>query len=228
MVHIRQSSQTRRCASAYISAVTLLLCATSASAQPTALLVDSTASHIYAVTHRTGLLSFLGHEHVITAPRWSGELCVHRTSPAESYARFVIDARALIIDGDSARRLAGLGRGPSANQRADIQAKMLDARHLNVREFPEMLFESKRVTTDDWQTLQVQGRLTIRGVAQDLAFPATLEQQADGRIGFSAVLKVKQSAFGIKPESIAGVVKVADQVDLHIRLVADSRSENCR
>jgi polyisoprenoid-binding protein YceI len=207
-----------RCVSGCGAAVALLLCVNNAPAQRTALTVDTAASHIFAITHRTGLLSFLGHEHVIWAPRWSSQVCIHRTSPGESYTRFVVDARALIIDSDSARRVAQLGRGPSADQRAEIQEKMLDARHLDAAEFPEIRFESVSVVTDDWRTLEIQGRLTMRGITQDVVFPALLQEEADGRITMSTVVTIKQSAFGIKPESIAGVVKVSDAVDLHVRL----------
>jgi polyisoprenoid-binding protein YceI len=205
----------------------LVLCANSAWAQRAALTVDPAASQIYAITHRSGLLSFLGHEHVIKAPQWSSELCLDRTAAAESYARLVINARALIIDGDSARRVAGLGGGPSPRQREQIQSKMLDAEHLNVAEFPELRFESVSVTSDEARTLRVQGRLTMRGVTQVVTFPASLHQDA-GRITLSAKITVKQSAFGMKPESIAGVVKVADPIDLHIRLVTTESAAACR
>lgn len=217
-----------RCASLVTGAVALLLCAHSAAAQRTALAVDTTASHIFAVTHRSGLLSFLGHEHVIWAPRWTSEACIHRTTPGDSYARVVIDTRALTIDADSARRIAQLGRGPSAEQRVQIQEKMRDAQHLSVAEFPELRFETLRVATHDWRTLQIHGRITMRGITREVAFPATLQQDDDGRITISAVVTVKQSAFGIKPESIAGVVRVSDPVDLHFRLIATATSEACR
>jgi hypothetical protein len=59
-------------------------------------------------------------------------------------------------------------------------------------------------------------------------FPARLQQEADGRITLSAMVSVKQTAFGIKPESMAGVVKVSDSVDLHIRLTGAAGSEACR
>ena len=213
-----------RCGSAY-GAVALLLCANFAAyAQRTALSVETTTSHTYAVTHRTGLLSFLGHEHVITAPKWTSDVCLDR-SAGDSFARFVIDARALIIDADSSRRLAGLGGGPSPSQRQQIQTKMLDAAHLNVAEFPEMRFETVSVKRDK-TALRVEGRLTIRGVTQVVAFPASLEENQD-RITLTAKITFKQSAFGIKPESIAGLVKVADPVDLHIRLAATETSGAC-
>jgi polyisoprenoid-binding protein YceI len=228
MVCIRPSLQTFKCGKPLVGVVALLLCATSALAQRTALSVDTAASQIYAVTHRSGLLKFLGHEHVITATRWSAELCLDRSAAAQSYAKFVIDTRALIIDADSARQLAGLGGGPSRNQRAEIQAKMLDAKHLNAEAFPELRFESTSITLKDGRELQVQGNLTMRGVTQPLTFPATLQPNATGHLMLAAKITVKQSAFGLKPESIAGVVKVSDPVDLHVRLTARETTAVCR
>jgi polyisoprenoid-binding protein YceI len=175
--------------------------------------LDAAASRIYVVTHRTGLLSFLGHEHVILAQHWSARLCWSAASPAASNAQFTIDARTLSIDADTARKLAGLGGGPSRRQRDQMQRKMLDAQHLDVGRHPQIRFASI-------------GRITIKGVTRDVALPVTVHE-AFGVVRIAGALSVAQSAFDIRPESIAGVVKVADTVDIHVRLVGSLTSMVC-
>lgn len=189
------------------------------------LLVDNAASHIYVVTHRSGLFSFLGHEHAISAPVWTAELCRDEAVPANSYARFDIDARALIIDSNEGRTLAGLGRGPSAKQRDQIQQKMLDANHLAVEQYPDLQFETFSVSGDAG-TLMLRGRLTIKGVTREVEVPASIET-SQPNLRMSAALTFRQSEFGIKPESIAGVVKVKDPVDLHISIGATATDRAC-
>lgn len=187
---------------------------------------DAGASRIYVITHRTGLLSFLGHEHVILAPRWSATLCWDAPSHAGSHAEIVIDARALDIDADSARALAGLGKGPSAQQRAQIQRKLHAERNLDSERYPELRFRSSSVRAIA-DTLFIQGMLTVRNQARAVELLAIVQQRGGTEFWLTGRLRVRQSDFGIRPESIAGVVKVADVVDIHVGLLAIVTAAAC-
>lgn len=48
---------------------------------------DRQASRLYVVTHKTGLLSFLGHEHAIVPTVWNADLCLADPIPAGAHAR---------------------------------------------------------------------------------------------------------------------------------------------
>lgn len=193
---------------------------------PTALRVDAAASRIYVVTHRTGLLKFFGHEHAILPQKWTADLCWEEGAHAASRAIIVVDARTLEIDADSARMLAGLGKGPSPQQRAQIHAKLHDQDNLATTQFPELRFQSSQIRVDGAGRLEVRGNLSIKGVTREVALPVTVQRTNEvirltGRVGF------RQSEFGIKPESIAGVVKVADSVDLYVDLAARPSGRSC-
>jgi polyisoprenoid-binding protein YceI len=181
--------------------------------------VDDAASRIFVVTHRTGLLSFLGHEHAILAQKWTADVCLDEPTHTASRATLSIDARALDIDADSARALAGLGGGPSDKQRTQIYAKLHNAKGLATGEYPEIRFETVSVAHAGTGKLRIRGRMTIKGVTRDIELPVTVGQHDSGQILFSAKTSFRQSDFGIRPESIAGVVKVADLVDLHVSIV---------
>lgn len=188
--------------------------------------VDAAGSRIYVVTHRTGLLSFLGHEHAILAPRWSSRLCWDAPAHAASHAELVIDARALEIDADSARAMAGLGKGPSSQQRAQIQRKLHDQKNLDTERYPEIRFQSSSVRGAG-DTLFVRGTLTIRNQTRDVELPIIMQRRAGESWWLTGTLFIRQTQFGIRPESIAGVVKVADVVDLHVGLLVTPASGVC-
>ena len=51
--------------------------------------------------------------------------------------------------------------------------------------------------------------------------------QAADNLNVRGTLTVRQSDFGTKPESIAGVVKVSDPVDIRFKLVALPTEDSC-
>jgi polyisoprenoid-binding protein YceI len=185
--------------------------------------VDVASSRIYVVTHRSGLLSFLGHEHAILSSDWNASLCWDAPTHAGSNAQFSVDATTLTIDADSARQLAGLGGGPSTAQRARIHTKM--QRSLAVTDHKTISFVSDSVRTRAGR-LTLFGRLTIKGKTNPIDMPITVDAN-DSRISFVGHTTFRQSAFGIQPESIAGVVKVADRADLHVRLHTTLSPSGC-
>lgn len=188
---------------------------------------DPARSQLYVVTHRSGLLSFLGHEHVIVPPEWSGTACWTPETPKDAHASVTVDARTLVIDSDSGRAMAGLGRGLSPDQVRTIQRKLLDAEHLDVATYPELRLEIAGVNLAGADRLEAQGRLTIRGVTREVRFPVEVAGAEGDGFGVAGVLTVRQSDFGIRPESIAGVVRVSDQVGIHFNLAAAPTGETC-
>jgi polyisoprenoid-binding protein YceI len=206
---------------ASLTFLALVLTAAPLVAQRTAipLHVDDAASRIYVVTHRTGLLSFLGHEHAILAQKWTADVCLDAPSHAASRATLSIDARALDIDADSARALAGLGGGPSNKQRTQIYAKLHGAKGLATSQYPEIRFETVSVAEPESGKLRIRGRMTIKGVTREIELPVTVQRHDSGQMVFAGKTSFRQSDFGIRPESIAGVVKVSDVVDLHLSIV---------
>ena len=74
---------------------------------------------------------------------------------------------------------------------------------LNAAQFPEMRFESLRVTRAGTDGLRIEGTLTLHGVTKPLTLDATLNKVGpnpfDQRptLGFSARGTLKRSEFGI-------------------------------
>jgi hypothetical protein len=231
---------------------------------------DSASSVLYVVTHKEGLLSFLGHEHAIMPMSWKGGLCLaDSTAAGGSRGHLVVRTASLVIDSDSARTLASLGKGPGESTVRDLQRKMLDADHLDADSYPEIRLEvvalgngtgaagsvasgegglpnraasgeqaqgeadaSSGKTPEEGPAQQesplpARATLSLHGVTRERVVPVTVEPLAEGGLRIAGIVTVRQSDFGIEPESIVGVVKVSDQVDLHFLLVAFPTGRTC-
>lgn len=188
--------------------------------------IDSTGSAIYVVTHRAGLFSFLGHDHAILATQWSGTLCWSPDAPGQGHGTVEVATGALVIDTDTARALAGLGGGPSPGQVRELQTKLLDPDHLDAANYPFITLSVRGMTEAVDDRLVARGQLRIRDRARDVEFPIDVAAASDS-VRFRGVLRVPQTAFGIRPESVAAVIRVADTVDIHFDLLGVTTRVPC-
>ncbi len=193
-----------------------------------AYVADHEASRLYVVTHRTGLLSFLGHDHAIVPTAWHADLCLADPIPAGAHASLVVRTDSLVIDSDSARTLAGLGHGPGAGERRKIQRTMLDAEHLDAARFPDVVLDLQAEAASEHDRLTVQGTLRLHGVTRRVTVPVTVQHGRDGRLMLSGTLRIGQRDYGVTPASVAGVVKVANDVDLHFLLSVRPTHRPCQ
>lgn len=189
--------------------------------------VDREQSSLVVVTHKAGLLSFLGHEHAIIPEGWSVALCLADPVPVTSRGSLVIETGSLVIDSDSARALAGLGDGPGADDVIEIQRTLLNADHLAADAYPTITLDIDSTERTEDEALVAHGRLTLRGITRAVAIPVVAESVATGTIRLSGALRIRQSDFGLTPESTAGMVKVSDDVDLRFELVAATTGRPC-
>ena len=104
-----------------------------------------------------------------------------------------------------------------------VQETMDGATVLDVAHHARITYESTSVTVQERRgnrlDLVVAGQLTIRNVTQPVTVPVRVEL-ADDRLIANGRFTVKQSAFGIKPTSVAGVVSVKDTLDIEFSISA--------
>jgi hypothetical protein len=189
--------------------------------------VDKERSHLYVVTHTSGLLSFLGHQHVIIPMEWSGSFCAGDTPRPNSHGSLWIRTPFLVIDSDSARMLAGLGDGPSEEDVEEIQVTLLGEDHLGAEMHPEILVQAVVAEVQEDGRLGLRTDVTIRGVTRQVHHPVDIEAVQTGGMRVSGSLALRQRQFGIEPESIFGVVRVANEVDVHFVLVSIPTDHSC-
>jgi polyisoprenoid-binding protein YceI len=67
--------------------------------------------------------------------------------------------------------------------------------------------------------LMVTGRMTIRDVTQAITVPVHADIRGDA-ITATGRFEIKQTAYGITPITVAGVVSVKDALDVRFSIVA--------
>ena len=183
-------------------------------AAPARYRLDAAHSRMTVHVGKAGAFSFLaGHNHVVAGPFESGTLAIDVDSPSQSEVRLVIAASQLMVsqDGEPA------GDGPKVQEAMDSD-KVLDvARH------PRITFDSTMVTLTDRHgdalDVVIAGQLRIRDVSQTVTVPVHVQLTA-GALTARGRFAIKQTAFGIKPISVGGVVAVKDTLEIDFSIAA--------
>jgi polyisoprenoid-binding protein YceI len=118
------------------------------------------------------------------------------------------------------------GKGEPAEDVPKVQEKMAGPEALDVARHPKAAFRSTAVsgtaTGPDSFDLQVRGDLTLHGATA----PVTVSMRvARGANAFNATGRavIRHTDFGMKPISVAGVVKVKNELALEFAVTARAR-----
>jgi polyisoprenoid-binding protein YceI len=188
------------------------LFSTVASAEPRRFMVEPASSRFVVHVGKTGLFGFAGHEHEVVAPVHEGTITIDRDHPESSSVELQFEAAALRVT----------GQGEPAGDVPKVQEAMVGAQCLDAHRFQTIRFISNavKVTAKASGSLDVlvRGALTIHGVSREVSVPVHLVLAKDS-LSASGTTKLQQTAFGIHPISVGGVVKVKDELDLdwHVR-----------
>lgn len=188
--------------------------------------VDHNGSHLVAVVGSAGILSIFGHPHAVIATDGEASICYAAPHAAATSVSFSVPTRSLLIDTPRALRIAKLGPLPPGVDRRELQEAMLSERFLWAERHPRLSFESTRVQQVNADTLWLEGRFSMRGITRPVAFPVRVQANGES-MRLSGEITVRQTDFGMKPESIAGVVRVADAVDVRFLILARGEGEGC-
>ena len=176
--------------------------------------IDPAQSLVTINVGKAGAFSFLaGHTHEVSGPIGSGSLEIDPDDPSRSRVHIVIETSAL--------KVTGADEPP--NDRPKVQQAMESDKVLDVGQFPRITFESSQIGTKrrDASALDVvvSGQLTIRDVTRPISAPVHVDL-AHGSVRATGRFAVRQTEFGIKPISVAGVVAVKDALDIAFTIVA--------
>lgn len=177
--------------------------------------IESQNSKVEIQVAREGFFKAFGHDHLVAAKQFSGEVQIPSSGYEQSSVSFVLDAKSLNV----------IDPGESEKDRGEVQFTMLGEQVLDVARYPRIEFSSTGVKNiSDKKTaadLQVQGNLTLHGVTKPIAFPVHLSIRGDGTLSADAEVSLLQSDFGITPIKIAGgTVKVKDKLKLTFHIFA--------
>ena len=164
---------------------------------------------------RAGLFGFVGHEHEVIGPIARGSVVGDPDDPSRSTVSLDLDAAELKVS----------GRGEPPEDVPKVQGKMLGPDVLDVARYPHVTFRSTSVSgvagPGGWE-LKVRGDLTLHGVTRALEVPVHVTQSADGLRATGRTV-IRHTDFGMKPVSVAGVVKVKNELILEFDIAASSR-----
>jgi polyisoprenoid-binding protein YceI len=166
--------------------------------------LDPEAGRIVLRTSRDGLAATAGHDLIIDAPRWSGELVVTDDgNPAALEVR--IDAGALTV-----REGTGGLKPLTDRDRREIGVTM--RRLLDTGQYPEAVFTATRFDPSGDGGV-IEGDFALHGTSR----PLKLQVTQTGPGSYQASGSVVQSSYGIKPYSgFFGALKVRDAVVVEV------------
>jgi len=207
-----------------IRAITLLLLAYAGHAadagQETRYAIDDHHSWVRIYVYRGGMLSFLGHDHLISSDTMIGGLTY--TPPPALAATFKLEVpvEALVVDDPQVRKLVGgkfagvvADKDREGTRRNMLSEKVLDAAH-----YPKIEISGDWVSGRPSQGT-VAATIAVRDTRHRYTLPVDIARQ-DDRLVVTGSFQILQTELGITPLNLfGGLLAVADRVDVEFTLV---------
>jgi polyisoprenoid-binding protein YceI len=174
--------------------------------------LDTASSRVVLHVGKAGLFRFAGHEHEVVAVLREGAASVDPDRVPSSSVELTFDVAALRVT----------GKGEPPDDVPKVQEAMLGPKCLDAARYPTIRFVSSTVDAKHAAAgaldVLVRGTLTMHGVSRPLTVPVHVVM-GDGAITATGTVALRQTDFGITPITVAGVVKVKDEVSLEWHLV---------
>jgi len=182
--------------------------------------IDAEHSWIRILVYRSGLMSGLGHNHVVEAHRISGTVDRGKQMvDSKVDLQFPVDS--LVVDDADLRELEGEDYSGKIS-RQDIQGtreNMLGRRLLDAENFPVIQVQSI-VVEGELDTLSVTADVTVAGITSSIKFPANVDSSGDV-ITLSGNFSVRHEELGLKPYSaVFGLLKVRQDMTVRFEIIA--------
>lgn len=183
--------------------------------------VDPSASQVRIFVYRAGAAARLGHNHVLSAPRFEGYVAMPGEQAGDAGFELRVPLAELVVDDPGLRRETGgnFSGERTADDIAGTRRNMLGDRGLQADRFPVMRLRSAAVE-GDWPMLIAQTEIQLHGVTRIQPVALHVEHSATQLVaegGFT----LRQSDFGVTPFSaLGGLMKVQDTIAVQFRLVA--------
>ncbi len=185
---------------------------------PLTLRVDPLESRMVIEVGKAGLFSFMaGHVHEVEAPGVSGVVRLDLDDLTRSDADLEVAAASLRVT----------GKGEPAHDVPDVQQHMLGPGVLDVAQYPTISFHTSSVALVRQARhaggldadLVLTGPLTIHGRSRAVDISVHLQLNGSA-LDATGRFRLKQTDYGIKPISVAGVVAVKDELAVTFSITA--------
>lgn len=181
--------------------------------------LEPAASSVRIYVFRDGRAARLGHNHVLSAPHFTGFMLLPTTGAAD--ARFDVEFRLDELEIDNPDHRAGLGAAfasvltPAAI--AGTREHMLGDSNMQAGQFPLVRIHCLRITGES-PRYAAQVAVQMHGVTRDQWVALTVTGLPE-RLAVSGAFVLRQTDFGIHPYSVAGgLLAVKDEVVIDFSL----------
>ena len=182
--------------------------------------ISTEKSKIRFYVYRAGFLASLGHNHVISTPKFEA-FCFLGNLLEDSQCTLGLKLEDLEIDNPQHRQIAGadFSSQPSKDDINGTREHMLGADNLQADQFPHLIIKTGSITG---KTPEINASIIIELHGQTFTYPikAQLTKNID-ELQLKGSFSIKQSDFGIKPFSaLGGVLAVQDEIKITFDLIA--------
>jgi polyisoprenoid-binding protein YceI len=182
--------------------------------------LDPDQSAVRIHVFRGGQAAKAGHNHVLSAPHFTGFFYLPRSGPAAG--RFDLEFRLDQLEVDNPAYRAVLGSAFSSSLSAQsierLRANMLGAGNLQADRFPLVRVQSLRIIGEP-PKFAARVRIELHGQSRELWIPLTVEGLPD-HLSVSGAFVLRQTDFGVQPYSaMGGLLAVRDEVVVEFNLI---------
>lgn len=182
--------------------------------------VDPEKSDVRFLVYKAGALAAFGHDHVVQAKDFKGDVYLASDFTASSFA-LTLPVKSFVVDVPAARAEEGpdFAKQPSAEAVKGTTANMLGPQVLDAEKFPEVRIQSVKLK-GSLDKAEATVRITLHGTARDLTVPVEIKQDGDA-LTASGSFDLSQTEFGMKPMSaVGGGLQVADVLKIKFKISA--------
>jgi polyisoprenoid-binding protein YceI len=182
----------------------------------TELRIDPARSHLMAISHRMDTFSIVRTDHTFAPAEWTVSLCLDLQHPTATGFKATVDIKAasLRVDDADDRDLAGVAGPVDAAASAVLRRRLLGPEGLDAARHPEIRWRSSSVTQPAVANPIAEGALTLHGITRPVGAVFEIKPAAGGQVGLTGGFTLRQSDFGLPPETADGDDEIRVRFDL--------------
>jgi len=161
---------------------------------------------------KTGLMA--GKKHLLFFEQYEGEIEYNTQHVEDSKVRFTVQARSVTCKDNWVK---------PEDRKKIVEAAINDM--MAASQYPQLSFVSSRIATKSKGLYEVEGDLTVRGIAKPIAFQAAVKPvSGDMRLEIDGDAHIRHKDYGLKPVSkFGGLIGTKDQMLLRFLVWAEKK-----
>ena len=158
---------------------------------------------------KTGLMT--GKKHFLFFEQYTGEIDYDPQRPENSQVRFTVEAGSVTCKDTWVK---------PKDRKKVLDAALNDM--MAATQHPQLTFSSTRIAAKSKGQYEVQGNLTVRGIARPVTFPAAVKPVGDQRLEIDGDAQISLKDYGLKgPSALMGLIGTKDKMTLRFLVWAE-------